>query len=402
MSVVIIGIDPHKGSHTATAIDDRERVVGQTRLRSSKGQADQFTGWACQWPDRVWAIENAMGLGYLLSQQLVAAGERVVDIQPKLAARVRLLGTGSVNKNDPNDARSVAVAALRSARLVEVHAEDHTAVMRIWVRRRREVSRSRNRVANRLHALLAELVPGGISKEISACQASRVLDETTCLDAVTAARAQLAGELVEDLRRLDGQLKDISRRLDAIVGASQTTVTDIFGVGPVVAATVLGLTGDVRRFANRDRFAAYNGTAPIEASSANHNIHRLSRRGNRQLNHAIHMIAVTQVRHRQSPGRAYFDRKMAEGKTRKMALRALKRRISDVLYATMSADQRRQDASGPGGQPGNDSHTSVAGSNPEHRHFGRATPGPDTTLQPPPTPTLSRRRRAKQAATACS
>jgi hypothetical protein len=148
----MIGIDPHKGSHTAMAIDDRERVLGQTRVRASQAQTDELVRWSSRWPDRTWAIENAMGLGYLLAQRLVAAGERVVDIQPKMAARVRLLGTGAVNKNDPNDARSVAVAALRAERHLEVHGEDPTAVMRIWVRRRREVTRSRNRVANRLHA----------------------------------------------------------------------------------------------------------------------------------------------------------------------------------------------------------------------------------------------------------
>jgi transposase len=398
----MIGIDPHKGSHTAAAIDDRERVLGQIRVRASQAQTDELVSWASQWPDRTWAIENAMGLGYLLSQRLVAAGERVVDIQPKMAARVRLLGTGAVNKNDPNDARSVAVAALRAEGPVEVHGEDHTAVMRMWVRRRREVGRSRNRVANRLHALLAELVPGGLSKEISVCQASRLLESVCPQDAVAGARFELAGELVDDLRRLDGQLKEISRRLKTIVAASETSITEVFGVGPVVAAMVLGLTGDVSRFANRDRFAAYNGTAPVEASSANRNIHRLSRRGNRQLNHAIHMIAVTQVRHRNSPGRAYFERKMEEGKTRKMALRALKRRISDVLFATMVADAKERARRGPGGQSGNDSHSSVAGSNPEHRPFGSATPGPTITLQPAPGPIAETPRRPRKRLAACT
>jgi transposase len=280
-------------------------------------------------------------------------------------------------------AGSIAVAALRASDHGEVRAQDHTTVMKIWVRRRREVSRSRNRVANRLHAVLADLVPGGIAKEISASQAQRVLEGVARSDAVSAARAELAEELLDDLRRLDSQLKDITRRLREVVRASKTTLTDTFGVGPVVAAAVLGLTGDVSRFANRHRYAACNGTAPIEASSANRNIHRLSQRGNRQLNHAIHMIAVTQVRHRHTPGRAYFDRKMAEGKTRKMALRALKRRISDAVYTVMTADAKQLPARGPGGQPGNDSPSSVAGSHPEHRHFGQATPGPITKLRQP-------------------
>ena len=112
MAVVMIGIDPHKASHTAFAVDPREAKLGQIRVRASSRQVDSLRTWATEWPDRVWAIEGATGLGRLLAQQLLAAGEQVLDVQPKLAARVRLLNTGQVNKNDPNDARSVAVAAL--------------------------------------------------------------------------------------------------------------------------------------------------------------------------------------------------------------------------------------------------------------------------------------------------
>jgi hypothetical protein len=158
-------------------------------------------------------------------------------------------------------------------------------------------------------------------------------------------------------------------------------------VGPVVTATVIGDVADVSRFPGRDHFAAYNGTAPIEVSSGNRKIHRLSRRGNERLNHAIHMAAVTQIRHRHSDGRAYYDRKLAEGKTHKEALRCLKRRISDAIFARLQADARRAAAAagmrGPGGQPGNDSVASAAGSHPENQLFGQATPEPATTLRPP-------------------
>ena len=157
-----------------------------------------------------------------------------------------------------------------------------------------------------------------------------------------------------------------------MVAASGTTTIDIFGVGPVVAATVVGVTGDIARFPTRDRFAAFNGTAPIEVSSGGRKVWRLSRRGNRTLNHAIHMAAVTQLRFAHSPGRGYYDRKLAEGKTPKEALRALKRRISDALWVAMVADARRAAAvtsaapakAGSGGQPGNDSVASAAGSHP--------------------------------------
>ena len=129
--------------------------------------------WAADWPERTWAVEGAGGLGHLLAQQLLAAGEQVLDVQPKLGARVRLLAAGKTNKNDPNDARSVAVAALRSAARREVQPDDHAAVLKVWSKRHRDLGRSRTQVVCRLHAVLCELVPGGISKAITAGQAAR-------------------------------------------------------------------------------------------------------------------------------------------------------------------------------------------------------------------------------------
>jgi len=173
------------------------------------------------------------------------------------------------------------------------------------------------------------------------------------------------------------------------VRASGTSLTAIFGVGPVAAAAVIGGVREVSRFPNRDHFAACNGTAPIEVSSGPRKIYRLSRRGNRRPSHAIHMAAVTQIRHRHSEGRACYDRKLAEGKTPKEALRALKRHISDAIFARLQADARRSaaaTAAGPGGQPGNDSTASAAGSHPGYRLFGQATPGPATTLRARPAP----------------
>jgi transposase len=184
-------------------------------------------------------------------------------------------------------------------------------------------------------------------------------------------------------------MHDTKKKLVVAVRASGTSLTDIFGVGPIVAATVIGGVREVSRFPDRDHFAAYNGTAPIEVSSGPRKIYRQSRRGNRRLNHAIHMAAVTQIRYPHSQGRTYYDRKLAEGKTPKEALRALKRQISDVIFARLQADARRAAAAraaGPGGQPGNVSVASVAGSHPAYRLFGQATPGPATTLRSRPAP----------------
>jgi transposase len=365
---VMIGVDPHKGSHTAVAVDEREQRLDEARVRSGPLQVGRLLEWSQRFTERTWAIENATGLGYLLAQQLVAAGERVVDVQPKLAARVRLLASESTNKNDPHDAYSVAIAALRAKTPRMVRAEDHAAVMKLWSKRHRDLSRQRNRIACRMHSVLCELVAGGVPDEMSTEKAERLLADVDPDSVVAAARVELAAELLDDLRRLDSQIKESRKRLDQVVKASGTTTTNVFGVGPVVAALVVGITANIARFPSRDHYAAFNGSAPIEVSSGGRKTYRLSRRGNRQLNHALHCAAITQIRFKHSPGRAFYDRKITEGKTHKEALRALKRRISDALYARMVADARRAGAhtkAGPGGQPGNDSVASAAGSHPD-------------------------------------
>jgi len=391
MAAVIIGVDPHKGSHTAVAIGGDEMPLGQVRVRACDGQAGQLLDWARAWPQRTWAVEGARGMGYLLAQQLVAAGEKVLDVQPKLGARVRLLAAGDVNKNDPNDARSVAVAALRAPG-AEVRADDHAAVLKVWSKRHRDLGRLRTQAACRLHAVLCELIPGGVSRRITAGQAERILGPLAPADAVAAARIELAAGLIEDLRRIDAQIRETRKKTDTAVRASGTSLTGLFGIGPIVAATVIGESRDVARFPDRDHFAAYNGTAPIEVSSGSRRTYRLSRRGNRRLNHAIHMAAVTQVSHRHSEGRAYYDKKIAEGKTPKEALRSLKRRVSDAVFARLRADALRAAARAgedPGGQTGNGSVPGAAGSHPACRLFGKATPGSPahpTTITAAPEP----------------
>jgi len=243
----------------------------------------------------------------------------------------------------------------------------------MWSKRHRDLGSTRTQVVCRLHAVLCELLPGGVPKKIIAAHAARLLESITPAGSVDTARCELAAAFVDDLRRIDAQLHDTKNKLATAVRASGTSLTGLFGVGPVIAATIIGDVRDVRRFPGRDNFAAYNGTAPIEVSSGQRKVCRLSRRGNRRLNHAIHMAAITQVRQRHSEGRAYYDKKLAEGKTPKEALRSLKRQVSDAVFARLQADARR--AGGPGGQTGNDSVSSAAGSHPTNRLFGQATPG---------------------------
>jgi hypothetical protein len=223
-------------------------------------------------------------------------------------------------------------------------------------------------------------VPGGIRREISAGKAAAILGQLTPAGPAAKARCELAAEFLADLRRLDAQLRECNKKLAAAVRASGTSLTGLFGVGPVIAGTVIGDVRQVFRFPGRDHFASWNGTAPVEVSSGDRKkVYRLSLRGNRRVNHAVHMAAISQIRHKRSDGRAFYEKKMAEGKTHKEALRALKRRISDAIYAALAADARQAAAAcpeGPGGQPGNHSASRAAGSHPAHRHFGQATPGP--------------------------
>ena len=255
-----------------------------------------------------------------------------------LASRVRLLASSRSNKNDPNDALSVAVAALRSPGLRPVRAADHAEVLRLLAKRNIDIGSHRTRVVCRLHAVLAALAPGGIAKELNASDADALLHAVEPATPVEQARHDLAVELLSDVRRLDEQLKESHRRIRVAVKASNTSLTELFGVGPIIACYVIGYSSDMGRFRDRDQFAAYNGTAPIELSSGGRTVHRLSQRGNRRLNHAIHLAAVCQIRQPHSDGRAYFDRKIAEGKTKKEALRSLKRHVSNAVYRQLLVD----------------------------------------------------------------
>ena len=313
MAAVMIGVDPHKGSRTAAAIDVAEAPLGELRVRSGTAQAGRLTEWAAAWPERTWAVEGAGGLGHLLAQQLIAAGEQVLDVQPKLGARVRLLSSGTPDKNDPNDARSVAVAALRSSVRHEVRADDHAVVLRVWSRRHRQLARIRTQPACRLHAVPCEITPGGVPRAITVARAAAIPGACPPAGPVAAAWHELAAGHLADLRRIDAQMREVRTKITVAVRASGTTLTEVFGVGPVIAATVIGDVGDASRFATGDRFAACNGTAPIEVSSGNRKICRLSRRGNRHLNHGVHIAAVTQIRHQHSDGRAYYDKKTRRG-----------------------------------------------------------------------------------------
>ena len=211
---------------------------------------------------------------------------------------------------------------------------------RLLAKRHRDMARLRNKHCSRLHALLLELSPGGIGSEITVNKANQLLERVTVGDEVTRYRVMIAGELVDDIAGLDTVLKASKKRIAVAVSASGTTLTEIVGIGPICAAIIIGFTGDIGRFPTRGHFATYNATAPIEASSGGRTRHRLNLRGNRKLNHAIHIAAISQLRY-PGEGRAYYDHKIAEGKSSKDAVRDLKRRISDRVYRHLNTDAHR-------------------------------------------------------------
>src|SRR4051812_19528960 len=328
----MIGIDPHKGSHTAAAVGLSQEVIDTIRVEADRHQRARLLAWAERFSPRTWAIEGATGMGALLAQQLVAVGEHVVDVPPKLSSRVRLLERGRIDKTDPNDARSAAIVAWHNPLLnVVTGLDEHRVVLRLLADRDHQITANRTRTICRLHALLCLLIEGGTSRALTVDKAQELLVKLNIDSPVTRERVAAGYQLRDEIAVLDAARTEVRKRTATVIAATGTTVTDIHGIGPLTAAIIIGRVGDIHRFPTAGHFARHNGTAPIEASSGPKKRHRLNPRGDRQLNHAIHMAAVTQVGH-DTPGRAYYLRKQEEGKTRKEALRALKRHISDAVY----------------------------------------------------------------------
>jgi transposase len=338
MMKVLIGVDPHKVSVAAAVVDE-----GTGELLECASFLQNRTGlralerWAKRFPERRWAVENAGGLGRHLAGRLAASGESVVDVPSKLSARVRVLSIGNARKNDELDALATALAAWRNERLAAVDPEAESEVLRLLSERREDLVAERTRALNRLHGLLRDLVPGGVPAKLSTHQGARIVRSIRPQGASACVRRRLASEVLRDIRTLERKIADLNERIEEEVEASGTTLTEIFGVGSILAAKIMGTVGNVRRFPTKAHFASYSGTAPVEASSGEMVRHRLSLAGNRKLNNALHMVALCQARS-DVRGRAYYRKKLAEGKTRKEALRCLKRRISDAVFKSLMAD----------------------------------------------------------------
>ncbi len=265
----------------------------------------------------------------------------------------------------------------------QVVVDDTTVALRLLVDRRDQLGRTRTEIVSRLHHLLLELVPGGAKKDLSAQQARALLNTVRPRDAVGKTRRWLASELIHELTVIDKKIKIANAELTDLVASTGSRLQTLHGIGPSGAARLLGDIGDIRRFASRAHFASWNGTAPLDASSGDQNRHRLSRAGNRRINRALHIMAVVQLRH-DTEGRRYFRRKLAAGKTPMEAMRALKRRLSDVVYRQMVPDANRL-GTGPGGHAGATLTSSAADLTPMIDTSDKSLPGP---AQPHPKTTL--------------
>jgi len=374
---VIIGMDPHKRSATIEVVDERAEVLVTCRFSTDKAGYGEMVAMGRKFADRIWAVEGCNGIGKHIAHRLVHDGETVLDVPAKLSAQVRVFATGNGRKTDAVDAHSVAMAALRTPGLVRVQVDDDLVVMGMLADRRDELGRARTQTVNRLHRLLLELSPGGAKRFLSAQQARALIAAIRPRDLPGQTRRRLAKELTGELETIDKKIKNVHAELAALVTARGSTLLELTGIGPSSAARLLADVGDIHRFADRDKFASWNGTAPLDASSGNQERHRLSRAGNRRINRALHIMAIVQLRN-QTQGRAYYDARKAGGMPSMMAMRALKRRLSNVVFAQMLADQNRREAAGPGGQSGTTLNSSVTDLTPDIGSSDKPHPGPVT------------------------
>jgi transposase len=283
----------------------------------------------------------------------------------------------------------VALVGTRMTGLRPVVSNAQLEVLQLLVDRRRSIGDEHTRKISQLHRILLEMLPGGAKRYLSAAQAKALLAGVRPRDAVGKTRKRVAAELVADLERIYTRKKAADKELKELVAATGTSLLELHGIGPSGAARLLVEVGDLSRFPDRNHFASWTGTAPIDASSGDHVRHRLSRGGNRQINRVLHIMATVQLRTRSTEGRAYFDRKKAGGKTSMEAMRCLKRRLSDLVYRTMLGDYTAPKVTGPGGHWGHDSVSSATGLQPQTGSSDKPLPGPASTQPRTPLPAAS-------------
>ena len=335
--MLVIGIDAHKRTHTAVAVDGVGRQVAERTVKTATADHLGLLRWAEGLDvERRWAVEDCRHVSRRLERDLLVAGEAIVRVPPKLMARVRAEAR-TVGKSDPIDALAVARAALREPDLPTAHLDGPARQVRLLVDHRDDLVAERTRIINRLRWHLHELDPRWDPPAGSMDRYCTLEGIAARLDDHDGTVARIARDLTGRCRALTVDINALEREITGLIIPLAPTLLTVCGVGPLTAAKIVGEVADVRRFRSKDAFARHNGTAPQPAWSGQQDRHRLSRTGNRQLNAALHRIAITQGRH-QPDAMAYLARRRAAGDTKNEARRVLKRRLSDVVYRTLLAD----------------------------------------------------------------
>ena len=336
--MVTLGSDSHKRTHTLVAVDDNGQQQAQKTVPATTAGHLDAMQWALRWPERRWALEDCRHVSRRLEADLLVAGQLVVRVPPKLTVVARRVARTS-GKSDPIDALAVARAALREPDLPVAKLDGPSRNVRLLLDHRDDLVGERTRTQNRLRWHLHELDP---ETEIPARRLSRFRTLTELeqrLQGVRGVVAEIALELIVRIREMTARINQLEVEIERRVRRLAPTLLELDGCGALCAAKVVGETAGIGRFRSRAAFAMNNGTAPVPVSSGNQRRHRLNRGGNRQLNVALHRIAITQLK---GPGRArdYVTRRIAAGNTKTEAIRALRRRISDEVYRRLLHDER--------------------------------------------------------------
>jgi transposase len=340
MNMMMLGTDAHKASHTVVATDANGVQRATRTFGTTTTDHLEMVRWAAQWPERSWAVEDARQLSRRLEQDLLAAGERVIRVPPVLMANARA-SSRQPGKSDPIDALAIARAALREPGLPTAQLDGPEREVRLLTDHREDLVAERTRDINRLRWHLHELDPsfippaGSIDRYVILDQ---IFDHLAGFEGTV---ARIARRLAERIRQMTIEIKALTKELKELTAKTAETLLELHGCGPIMASVLIGQVADVTRFKSKDAFARHNGTAPVPAMSGNSNRHRLSRHGNRRINYAIHHIALTQSI-AYPPARAYLAKRKANGDSHREAIRALKRHISDAVFAAMKTDAARK------------------------------------------------------------
>ncbi|MGH3139218.1 MAG: IS110 family transposase [Gaiellales bacterium] len=343
--MITIGVDSHKRTHTVVAADGTGRKLAEKTVIATSAGHLELVRWAARFAERTWALEDCRHLSRRLSTDLLVAGEAVVRVPPKLMAGARR-SSREPGKSDPIDALAVARAALRED-LPAASLDGPDREVRLLVDHREDLVAERTRAENRLRWHLHELDPGHEpgARSLDRMVVLAALDRDLATARGTVGR--LARELAARIRELTVTINELEREIARLVADLAPSLLALVGCGPLTAAKLVGETAGIGRFRSRAAFARHNGSAPLPVWSSNTERHRLSRTGNRQLNVALHRIAITQLQ-REGPGRTYLEHRRAQGDTKPEAIRALRRQISNEVFRRMRHDEAARAASSSG------------------------------------------------------